>query len=151
MVMSVPLALGPGTYVALGGGGFIVVGLAVAAITVMIAVSRARFRRRAVGVTGTIVGHEATATRESGVLYYSVVEFAAGGETIRARTRTASNPAAGRVGSAATVFYDPDDPYRVSVDTGRTAVMSGCAVAVVTALTIAFIAFGLVLVQIGLH
>lgn len=150
IVSAPPLAAGPGTTIALGGAGLIVVALAVVAVTVLIAVSRARFRRRAVRTSGTIVGHDARAS-ENGVMYYSVVEFAAqDGAVIRGRTRTASNPAAGPVGGTAAVFYDPRDPYRISVDTGRTAVMSGCAIAVVTVITLMFAMFGLILLEIGL-
>ena len=153
IVSSGPLAGGPGTQIALIGGGFIVIALIAVTAAAAIAVSRSRFRRRATRTSGTIVAHEPAVSRssEGGIMYYSVVEFAMpGGEVIRARTRTASNPAAGRVGSTATVFYDPRDPYRVALDTGRTAVMNGCAIAVVAVLAGGSLLVGLILLQIGL-
>lgn len=160
--LSAPLAGGPGTDVSLIGGVFIAVAVLTAVITALVLVSRARFRRRATRTTGTIVGHERTSSTtyssfsststSTGPMYYCVVEFALpGGETARGRTRTASSPPAGRVGGTATVFYDPADPRRVSLDTGRTSVMNGCVLALVAVLTLGFLLFGVFFLLLGMN
>ena len=92
-------------------------------------VDQSRFRRRATVTTGTIVGHQMASRGEDTTTYYSIVEFIAQDGTVtRGRTRSASSPAAGRVGSAATVYYNPAKPAEIDIATGRAPVLTTLSV-----------------------
>jgi hypothetical protein len=88
-------------------------------------VNRSRFRSRAIVTAGTIVGHQVASRGEDGTMYYTIVEFMVQDGTVtRGRTRMATSPAAGRVGSAATVYYNPANPAKIDIATRRTPVLT---------------------------
>ena len=83
------------------------------------AVDRRRFRSRAVVTAGTIVGHHVTYGRGNADspfpsrTYYPIVAFTVqDGRVTRGQSRS---PASGRVGSAATVYYDPASPAEIEL------------------------------------
>lgn len=127
----------------------IVVGVGFAGTGAAIAGYGARFRRRSERAQGTVIELRAVASPTStgpvsgasGPQYRPVVEFTTvDGRRVRAESRFASNPPPARVGNPVRVFYDPNDPERIQLDTavGR----GGC-------LAFALILFGAVLVAIG--
>jgi hypothetical protein len=88
-------------------------------------VDQSQFRRRAMVTAGTIVGHQVASRGEDSTTYYSIVEFIVQDGTVtRGRTRSASSPAAGRVGSAATVYYNPAKPAEIDIATRRAPVLT---------------------------
>lgn len=102
-----------------------VFGIAIAGFGLWRMVDQSRFRRRAMVTTGTIVGHQVASRGDDSTTYYSLVEFIAQDGTVtRGRTRSASSPAAGRVGSTATVYYNPAKPTEIEVATGRAPVLT---------------------------
>jgi hypothetical protein len=88
-------------------------------------VSESKFRRRAMVAVGTIVGRQAALPFSEGTNYYCIVEFLAQDGTVtRGRTRRGSSLPAGRVGSAATVYYNPAKPAEIEISTRRTPVLT---------------------------
>jgi len=88
-------------------------------------VDESKFRRRAMVTAGTIVGHQKGLPFSENASYYCIVEFIVHDGTVtRGRTRRASSLAAGRVGSAATVYYNPAKPAEIEIATRRTPVLT---------------------------
>jgi hypothetical protein len=88
-------------------------------------VDESKFRRRAMVTAGTIVGHQKGLPFSDNASYYCIVEFiVVDGTVTRGRTRRASSLAAGRVGSAATVYYNPAKPAEIEIATRRTPVLT---------------------------
>lgn len=88
-------------------------------------VDESKFRRRAMVTSGTIVGHQGGLPFAENRSYYCIVEFMVHDGTVtRGRTRRTSSVAAGRVGAAATVYYDPAKPAEIEIATRRTPVLT---------------------------
>ena len=117
-------------------------GIAFAGFGLWRIVDQSRFRRRAMATSGTIVGHQVASRGDDSTTYYSIVEFTVQDGTVtRGRTRSASSPAAGRVGSAATVYYNPAKPAEIDIATSRAPVL--------TTLNVVPILVGLALLIVG--
>ena len=141
----------PLTLVALFGGVvFLVVGILLARVLIKVEADRSRFRRGAGMTTGTIVAYEVTYT-DGSPIYHSIAEFRLQDGTVtRGRSLIASSPPAGRVGSAATVYYNPANPAEIDIDTNRTPVINGCAAAVGIVIVALALLCGLLLLMAGL-
>jgi hypothetical protein len=78
----------------------------------------------------------------TGMVYMPTVEFTAGdGTTVKATSRIGTSPRPGRVGDRVTVFYDPGNPQRVRVQSGKA--MRSC-------MEVAFMLFGGGLAALGI-
>lgn len=136
-------------------------GMFFCAIAYGIGYGQARLRRRRVRTEGTIVAFDARWGRSTAVApapspegimaqtsgggpsYHPVVEFrTSDGETVRGTSSFGSNPRPGRVGDSAVVYYDPQDPRRVLVDTGRSRAMTGCGQTVLAAVGVILLIAG---------
>ena len=134
----------------IGGVVFLVVGILIARVLVKVAAGRSRFRSGATMTTGTIVAYEVTYS-DGSPSYYSIAEFRLQDGTVtRGRSLIASSPPAGRVGSAATVYYNPAKPAEIDIDTNRTPVINGCAVVVGVVIVALALFCGLLLLIAGL-
>ena len=135
----------------IGGVVFLVVGILIARVLIKVAAGRSRFRSEATMTTGTIVAYEVTYSGGGSPSYYSIAEFRLQDGTVtRGRSLIASSPPAGRVGSAATVYYNPAKPAEIDIDTNRTPVINGCAVAVGIVIVALALLCGLLLLIAGL-
>ncbi|MGH3096281.1 MAG: DUF3592 domain-containing protein [Streptosporangiales bacterium] len=78
-------------------------------------------RSRAVHTGATVIGQQETGASVKNMFYavYPVVEFAAGGATVRATVRNGTRSERWGVGERVAVFYDPDDPATAYVGSGR--------------------------------
>ncbi len=102
-----------------------VIGITFAGYGIWRMVDEGKFRRRAMVTAGTIVGHQGGLPFSENTNYYCIVEFIVHDGTVtRGRTRRASSLAAGRVGSAATVYYNPAKPAEIEIATRRTPVLT---------------------------
>lgn len=77
-----------------------------------------------------------------GIVYMPTVEFTtADGTPVRATSHIGTNPRPGRVGDTVTVLYDPRNPKKVRVQSGK---------ATYTCLELAFILFGGAVAALGI-
>ena len=77
-----------------------------------------------------------------GIVYMPTVEFTTvDGTPVRATSPIGTNPRPGRVGERVTVMYDPGNPQKVRVQSGK---------AVFSCLEIAFLLFGGAVAALGI-
>jgi hypothetical protein len=120
-------------------GGGSVFGLAWVAVGAGIISHQRNFRRRALTAQGVITGIRKVWTGGHGnpdgsLVYRPTVRFTTmDGRAVEGETRKGSNPSPGRPGKPVTVYYDPADPWRFTIDSLDR--MSGCVAS-------AFIALG---------
>ncbi|WKK23989.1 DUF3592 domain-containing protein [Streptomyces olivoreticuli] len=134
----------------IGGVVFLIVGILIARVLIRIVAGRSRFRSGATMTTGTIVAYEVTYT-DGSPIYHSIAEFRLQDGTVtRGRSVIASSPPAGRVGAAATVYYNPANPAEIDIDTNRTPVINCCAAAVAVVIVALALLCGLLLLIAGL-
>lgn len=101
---------------------FFSIGIVLLAVAFLIYNGTASFRREALSAPGTVIDltleRSSTSSGSSSSSYYPIVEFRTeGGETIRFRGSTGSNPPSFRKGQQVTIRYRPGEPYTAKIDT----------------------------------
>lgn len=140
------------------GAVLLLMGLALPFALVRSSVARARFRRRALQATGTVVRQEEERGADSSGWYTFVRFTLRDGGAVLGRTREARLTRY-RAGTAVTVFYDPGSPAVIDLPdppdmhragSNGTTAFGGCGVLILLSVTLPFIVIGLALLLAGL-